>query len=491
MQNVPKIVRDRLRAATSVANHPDADVLTAFAERSLPQSERGIVLEHLARCDDCRDVVALALPAPEEIQTVITPARGGWLTWPAVRWGFVTAGVLAIVALGVLQLERRSPMREAAKQTAPVEVATSHPPNQPAPPAAASFEKKEKSMPAVSSSANAISAGKTSPELDRRGLIARAEQLPRVMTPRGGGAAGSALGGPVAFGGPKMPTQWQQQNAQVQASSPFRPSGAGKQQAADQTANLNIPPPSQTVAVEASSQAPPVNPEGQNRVETKNQESRAEAQSGKPQVRLDYAAEAVGKAKAPVDVEAANVAVPQTEASANAQELPAATGNFGLTARNLAQLSVPAPSRPPRWTITSAGNLARSFDQGKTWQDVDVNASLAPAMSLNGVGGISKAARAKDDYADKKAQKTALPSVTFRAVAAIGAEVWAGGSNGALYHSADAGGHWTQVVPSVGDAILSGDIVVLEFSDPQHGKITTSTAEIWITSDGGQTWQKQ
>ncbi len=63
MQNVPKIVRERLRAVTPAVNHPDADALTAFAEHSLPELERDVVLEHLARCGDCRDIVALALPA--------------------------------------------------------------------------------------------------------------------------------------------------------------------------------------------------------------------------------------------------------------------------------------------------------------------------------------------------------------------------------------------------------------------------------------------
>src|ERR1700758_5331321 len=51
MQNVPNIVRDRLKAATAVS-HPDADTLTAFSERLLPGAERAVVLEHLARCGD-------------------------------------------------------------------------------------------------------------------------------------------------------------------------------------------------------------------------------------------------------------------------------------------------------------------------------------------------------------------------------------------------------------------------------------------------------
>src|SRR5580704_18435477 len=67
MTEVPKIVHDRLRAAlplqgASASVHLDADLLTAFAEQALPVAERDGVLEHLALCGDCREVVALALP---------------------------------------------------------------------------------------------------------------------------------------------------------------------------------------------------------------------------------------------------------------------------------------------------------------------------------------------------------------------------------------------------------------------------------------------
>src|SRR5271165_7368620 len=100
MQNVPKIVRERLRAATPAVNHPDADVLTAFAEHSLPGLERDVVLEHLARCGDCRDIVALALPVADPVESAVKPSPTGWLTWPTLRWAFVAAGVFVIASVG-------------------------------------------------------------------------------------------------------------------------------------------------------------------------------------------------------------------------------------------------------------------------------------------------------------------------------------------------------------------------------------------------------
>jgi hypothetical protein len=465
MQNVPKIVRERLQAGTPVAGHPDANLLTAFAERSLPDRERAAVLEHLARCGDCRDVLALASPTSEAVQTVITPARRGWLTWPVLRWGLVAAGGIVVVSLGILQYQRHlAPATMVARQTQPEAVATNLQ-TQPATPspAAVPAEKQEQAA------AGAGSAGKTGPEFAEHKLIARAEaplasvQEPKVV----GGAASGAVHGQLLHG-PQMPTQWQQQSARAQVSVPAAPSATAKQQAADMAAR--IPSAAETVEVQAAGGAAPVG------TETRNKESQLQAEAGQPQPELDFSARAVGKAKPAVNPEAAAAAPMSTLARSASQ---------GTTGANAAPML--------RWTISPAGGLQRSFDQGNTWQDVNVNAGPVPTASFTSVEVVAKAAPtpAKDNYADKKALKAAPAALIFRAVAAIGPQVWAGGSNGALYHSPDAGGHWTQVVPTADGALLSGDIVGLEFSDPQHGKVTTSTAEVWITTDAGQTWQKQ
>ncbi len=111
MQNVPKIVRARLQREKPITAepHPDADLLTAFAEHSLPARERDHVLEHLARCGDCREVVALALPATEAVALASSDstARIGWLSWPILRWGVVAAGILAVTSVGILQYRQR------------------------------------------------------------------------------------------------------------------------------------------------------------------------------------------------------------------------------------------------------------------------------------------------------------------------------------------------------------------------------------------------
>src|SRR5579872_318941 len=110
MERVPQIVSERLKTAAPAVEHLDADVLTAFSERSLPQTERKAVLEHLARCGECREIVALALPASEPTQQIARPAYGGWLTWPVLRWGLIAAGLVAITSFGVMRYQRQSSM---------------------------------------------------------------------------------------------------------------------------------------------------------------------------------------------------------------------------------------------------------------------------------------------------------------------------------------------------------------------------------------------
>jgi hypothetical protein len=111
---------------------------------------------------------------------------------------------------------------------------------------------------------------------------------------------------------------------------------------------------------------------------------------------------------------------------------------------------------PPRWTLSSDGTLQRSRDSGRSWQTIQV-----------------------------------ADNTIFRALAANRLEIWVGGAAGALFHSSDAGQHWTQVRPVANGEALGDDIIGVEFADTLHGKVTTSVQGIWITADAGQSWQKQ
>jgi photosystem II stability/assembly factor-like uncharacterized protein len=110
------------------------------------------------------------------------------------------------------------------------------------------------------------------------------------------------------------------------------------------------------------------------------------------------------------------------------------------------------------WSISGSGKVQRSNGGGKTWEEVRV-----------------------DDR------------VTFRVIQALGREVWAGGSGGALYHSSDGGAIWTRVNLSSGGSPTTEAIVLIVSSlhDPQHVTVRTASGEQWDTEDGGQHWQRE
>jgi photosystem II stability/assembly factor-like uncharacterized protein len=125
---------------------------------------------------------------------------------------------------------------------------------------------------------------------------------------------------------------------------------------------------------------------------------------------------------------------------AQSSERRAADLNLPVTGRNVSNLAV-LTTIAPRWTVSPDGALQRSFDSGKTWQTIPV-----------------------------------AGTAVFRALSANQADIWAGGAAGALYHSSDAGEHWTQIKPVANGLPLTA-ILSVQFSDPQHGTLTTADHE--------------
>jgi len=457
MENVPKIVRERLRVSTVAVDHPDADVLTAFTERALPEAERATVLGHLARCGECREIVALALPPLEAAAMPVALGRSRRFTWPTLRWGFALAGVAVIASLAVVQLQRRSQssspmMAYKAAQPAANEARSQTPP-------AISEAAGNKKRPAAFVAGKTADTGKV-PARDSGSPAASAVNSPQVA-----GGAGFSRG--VLSHGPKVANQanqFQQQNANASVGANVAmpvppPPMANQQPSAQVVANAPVP-----AAPQVQPSSAPVNTQAQ------NFDLKTEAISDQPS-NYGHGEEKVGRAKEPPDtvvhIEPERVLAAQAPSDSN------------VLAYSLLNT---------RWGITSAGGLQRSVDQGNSWQEVNVKTTPAPAAANFEVMARSSLAKAKDSA---KADKNGNGAMVFRAVAANGAEVWAGGSAGQLYHSTDSGNHWSKVVPSVSGAVLTGDVVRLDFADAQHGRVSTSTSEVWITSDDGLTWQKQ
>ena len=128
LAEIPKIAQRRLQNEQLGAEvaHPDADLLTAFAEQALPARERDQVLAHLARCTDCRQVAALAGAAVAEPELVAEAAAGkpqirrtgGFWSLRPLRWtaaAATAAVVLSAVWLNRKEVTRQEPLQEAKR----------------------------------------------------------------------------------------------------------------------------------------------------------------------------------------------------------------------------------------------------------------------------------------------------------------------------------------------------------------------------------------
>jgi len=100
----PNIIGARLRAAamTPPSAHPDADLLTAFAEHCLNESEHARILEHLAQCTVCRDVVYFAQPEEEAtLKPAQSPAQTHWFAGRRLQWAALAASLSMIAAIAI------------------------------------------------------------------------------------------------------------------------------------------------------------------------------------------------------------------------------------------------------------------------------------------------------------------------------------------------------------------------------------------------------
>ncbi len=373
MEKLPQFVASRLgKPQDSAESHPDADLLTAFAEQSLAGAERASVMEHLARCGDCRDVIAIALPAMEiaPVPAATIGSSFGWLRWPVLSWAALAAGLIAVASIGVVQYQTRH------------------------------NEKLASTVPPQETTATSIGARDQSASTEISKQVS--EQAPKLDSH-------VTTQEPVA--------------AVIASSRQHRSLSTARQ------------PEAERMRIAGSAQPGEVS--GATNTESSTLADKNEIAQN--QIGLPIAS----RSGTDLDVVKAKNAVSVRQLAS-----PAPQSSEDVTARPW-----------PQWSVTNAGVLQRSFDEGKTWELVN------PAAIAN-------------------------PNLLFRVVAAFGPEVWAGGFGGALYHTPDAGNRWIRVAPTAAGAVLTGDITSIQFPDPQHGTIATSTAELWSTSDNGASWQK-
>jgi len=451
MTEVPKIVYDRLRAALPEQAHPDADLLAAFAEQALSTTERDGVLEHLALCGDCREVVALALPAADlappqtapqaadEAGVGATVSRAGApaphrlsFAWPTLRWAALAAGV--VVAAAVL-LVHPGKLNQVVLPSVNPQVATT-------PPTPSVSQIASSSLPSSPTDQSAVSAKTDEAQPKSEFRLSKKLMAGQAVTPSPQAESGMLLADNKKDSG----------LADKLSAAPSASASAFNYDARRTRA------PTETVEVSGTAAAVPAEPSTESVLVARNDAPRNETP-------------AIEKAK-PALQQKMDVNEEQKAQTAAVPGPAKSLARNVMSAAKLASTASPTPAHNVAWAITG-GVLQRSLDSGQSWQD---------AL-----------------HADH-------PLLCY---ASHDADVWTGGQAGILFHSANSGVTWVQVQPSNKARQLSSDITHIELrntevrNDELRGNLrddvrgpaaillSTSNNEIWSSADGGKTWDKK
>jgi len=112
MSNFTSLVKQGLAAAPQGQDHPDANLLSGFAEKTLGAKERLSVLEHLAWCGSCREILSWSFPPATTTDPVVVVSKAGasWMRWPVLRW---TAAAACLVVVGAVIILRSGHPKQA------------------------------------------------------------------------------------------------------------------------------------------------------------------------------------------------------------------------------------------------------------------------------------------------------------------------------------------------------------------------------------------
>ena len=494
---------------TSIARavgHPDADTLTAYAERVLGPGERSQVLHHLAICGECREIVLLALPeaeaeakakAPVTVpvargwRVLFTPRPRGWRVLFTPRLGLAASILAAALVVGLIVESPWKPAGTAQKTVqAPNanltpgtgDVATQFPPPTTSPIAEsipslsanpALPETKDSKAAAALPDARAASraqanlASSFTPAAPRR-------QTPEVYDLRSA-ASPVTTTPPAGIAGVVTGERRDYLNAALfTGASAFDDSGAGN---GSGVAKKELPTAPPSRAAGAWNSIPPAQIPDFTRLSSVPGTTRQTFVPPRSQGR-------------------------------------GFVGSIFSPAQKLFQRQPPLSSRMLAFNNTMGGN-----DQLNPTKDRSRSVELMAAPSGRGEADLadspafSERARSKplatgSDAAYgsgsaswkvtggrlfKKGEAgswiEAYPgeSIEFSTLTAHGIDVWAGGHDAALIHSNDGGATWERI--TLGSA-ASGTIIKIE-AKGLNVQVGSSSGQSWTSVDGGKTWARQ
>ena len=175
--------------------------------------------------------------------------------------------------------------------------------------------------------------------------------------------------------------------------------------------------------------------------------------------------------------------------TANSTPQPAAAPSTPTVIGGAAPFAIPAA---PTQNSFAEGEAAQAVQQaapltfGKTRMGMLPVHTVRPQWRIGPEGHLERST-----VPDQWTRVLDDQPVTFRVVSVVANDVWAGGNNGALFHSPDRGAHWSKVALAANSMVEAGAIVAIRFDDPQHGIVTSDSGARWATADGGITWATQ
>ena len=435
---IPESVRRRLQAQAA-GEHPDADLLTAFAEHTLAESECERVLSHLAACQACREVVSLTLPEEESAPEVVMPVAQSWFRWPLLRWTAVAATVIVVWAAVSVLTPRK-----------PADVSV--------PAASPAAESKTTEPKAEVQAPGEMAAKKTAPATFGAKQKASVEPARTRDENERGAASVATLNGVQTAPAPAISQYKSHPAADLNANQVQKiqnqqlASGAiGKLQAD------KISGPSQPAKDAELAQTKGKNLEDLKKPQESKEENRKDAFT------LDAAA-AKAAAVGGISGGALHGNAPAASAKPASPPPPPAAQNEAVSALRQAETEgapmALARARtqdlgPVRWHVSTSGAVERSAD-GQTWEKIEID-----------------------------------PSVTFRAISSNDGDLWAGGTGGALFHSSDAGKSWSRVKVGQEGMWVSDTITSVGFPSRNFGMVNTASGAVWETQDGGRSWHRR
>jgi hypothetical protein len=435
MKDVSKFVRQRMVEPVG-GDHPEANLLAAFAEGGLTRREREQVLSHLGKCPTCRETLAVAMPeiTAEHPQAAAAPSGTRWLRWPMLRWAGVGAAVVVVAAAVVIQNSRRSAEVQRPSLAAPAEKPE---------------QAKAPAIPAAVDEAAPVLTDRTPRKEAATDRDVRAKAESRTDKKKDAVAGQLANAAPAPAPANKVaesngPAQLQAATESYAAAQPARVQQPGSTVDAAKVAGVVVM--EQKQQQQAAAPASQAQKAGES-AEVAAQSGAVQMQKAKSQDRGQSDLDGMRAARARPAAEARATTASGSASVAGAVAPPAAAVAGG-------PLMKTAVSASPHWRLSSEGALERSTDSGRTWQLV----------------------------------RLAAPPPTLRSFSAVDRDIWAGGTGGALYRSDDNGRTWARVTVKAGDVVLDSDIVRVEFTDAQHGALMTVAGETWTTSDAGLTW---